>query len=104
MFSCFTFMEALSSVASYWTVLFISPNINVSSEPDSAPFRAVTRSWKQTESERCHGNMRRSWQRACRARNAPNLLGESLVFEGDVSPLLVAASGQDVDDGLFVSA
>lgn len=33
-----------------------------------------------------------------------NLLGESLILEGDLSPLLVAASGQDVDDGLFVYA
>lgn len=31
-----------------------------------------------------------------------NLLGESFILEGDLSPLLVAAPGQDVDDGLFV--
>lgn len=37
-------------------------------------------------------------------RNTADLLGDSLVFEGDLSPLLVAASGQDVDDGLLVSA
>lgn len=40
-----TFMEALSSEASYWAVLFIRPKIRASREPDSAPFRALTRSW-----------------------------------------------------------
>lgn len=35
-----TFMEPLSAEASYWVVLFISPRITVSREPDSAPFRA----------------------------------------------------------------
>lgn len=40
-----TFMEALSSEASYWAVLFIKPKTRASREPDSAPFRALTRSW-----------------------------------------------------------
>lgn len=39
-----TFMEALSSDASYCALLFIRPNIRPSREPDSAPFRAVIRS------------------------------------------------------------
>lgn len=44
-----TFMEALSSEASYWVVLFIRPNIRASRGPDSAPFRAVIRSWKGSD-------------------------------------------------------
>ncbi len=35
-----TFIDPLISEASYWLVLFISPRITVSREPDSAPFRA----------------------------------------------------------------
>lgn len=41
-----TFMEFLSSKASYCVVLLIRPSIRASREPDSAPFRAVIRSWK----------------------------------------------------------
>lgn len=38
--SFFTWMDPLTTEASYWVVLFISPRITVSREPDSAPFRA----------------------------------------------------------------
>lgn len=41
-----TLMEPLISEASYWAVLFISPRITVSREPDSAPFSAEIMSWR----------------------------------------------------------
>lgn len=39
-----------------------------------------------------------------RRSNVFNLLGDSLVFEGDLSALVAAPSGQDVDDSLLVYA
>lgn len=98
-------MEALSSEASYWAVLFIRPSIRASRDPDSAPFRAMARSWADRHRFRSLRDMNHS-DRQTRVWWSPeegeNLLGLPLILEGDLSALLVAASGQDVRDGLLV--
>lgn len=72
--SSFTLMDPLISEASYWVVLFISPRITVSREPDSAPFRAEIMSWKHSRRRRQHG-LRRSEPRGARvdATASPSL-------------------------------
>ncbi len=50
------FIDDFSSEASYCAVLFISPRIRCSKEPESAPFRAITKSYN-TNSVRLFGTL-----------------------------------------------
>lgn len=45
---------------------------------------------------------RNSVRNALHPRNCPYLFGPSLVGEGNILSLLIAAVGQDVDDGDFI--
>lgn len=96
-------MDPLIAEASYWVVLFISPRITVSREPDSAPFRAEIMSWKDNErhSQRppplvwsgCEGPGF-NWPRY--------LLCLPFISKSNLPPLSVGPLGQDIDDGLLI--
>jgi len=44
-----TFIDDFSSEASYCAVLFINPRIRCSNDPESAPFRALTKSYNNKQ-------------------------------------------------------